>query len=146
LYQGQALTSRDAELKSKLEHAAHEENDHLAWSAQRIAELGGRASLLNPVWYAGSLAIGMLAGGRGDAWNLGFLAETERQVERHLAGHIERLPAGDGRTRAVLEQMKQDEAQHAKLALELGARELPAPAKLAMAAVSKVMTTIAYWI
>jgi ubiquinone biosynthesis monooxygenase Coq7 len=146
LYQGQALTSHDPGLKSKLERAAHEENDHLAWSARRITELGGRESLLNPVWYAGSLAIGMLAGGRGDAWNLGFLAETERQVERHLAGHIERLPPGDGRTRAVLEQMKQDEAQHAKLALELGARELPAPAKLMMAAASRVMTTIAYWI
>lgn len=146
LYQGQALTSGDPALREKLAQAAHEENDHLAWSAQRIAELGGRESLLNPLWYASSLAIGLLAGRFGDAWNLGFLAETEVQVERHLARHIERLPPDDSRTRAVLEQMKRDESQHARLALELGARELPEPAKLAMQAASKVMTTIAYWI
>jgi 3-demethoxyubiquinol 3-hydroxylase len=146
LYRGQALTSHDPALREQLAQAADEESDHLAWSAKRITELGGRESLLNPLWYAGSLGIGMLAGRWGDAWNLGFLAETERQVERHLARHIERLPSGDGKTRAVLEQMKRDEAQHARLALELGAKELPAPARLAMQAASRFMTTIAYWI
>lgn len=146
LYRGQALTSEDPALAEKLAQAAHEESDHLAWSAQRVTELGGRESLLNPLWYAGSLGIGVLAGRWGDALNLGFLAETERQVERHLARHIERLPPADERTRAVLEQMQRDEAQHARLALELGARELPWPAKLMMKAGSKVMTTIAYWI
>jgi ubiquinone biosynthesis monooxygenase Coq7 len=146
LYQGQALTCNDPALRDQLAQAAQEENDHLAWSAQRIDELGGRVSLLNPLWYAGSLGIGMLAGRWGDAWNLGFLAETERQVEQHLARHIERLPAEDGKTKAVLEQMQRDEAQHARLALELGARELPVPAKLLMKAASRAMTTIAYWI
>lgn len=146
LYQGQAFTSRDLGLGERLAEAAHEESDHLAWSARRIEELGGRASLLNPFWYAGSLGIGLLAGAWGDAWNLGFLAETELQVERHLAGHIEELAPDDFKTRAVLEQMKRDEAQHARLALELGAKELPAPVRLLMRASSKVMTTVAYWI
>jgi ubiquinone biosynthesis monooxygenase Coq7 len=146
LYQGQALAANDPAIQSKLARAAVEESDHLAWSAERIAELGGRQSLLNPLWYAGSLLIGLVAGRAGDAWNLGFLAETEHQVERHLERHLERLPTGDAKTRAVLEQMKQDEARHARLARDLGARELPAPVKRLMMAASKVMTTVSYWI
>jgi ubiquinone biosynthesis monooxygenase Coq7 len=146
LYQGQALAAHDPAIKNKLARAAREEGDHLAWSAERIAELGGRQSLLNPLWYAGSLAIGLVAGRAGDAWNLGFLAETEHQVERHLERHLEQLPAGDAKTRAVLEQIQQDEAQHARLARELGARELPSSVKSLMAAASRVMTTVSYWI
>jgi ubiquinone biosynthesis monooxygenase Coq7 len=144
LYQGQALTARDAHARSALEQAAREEQDHLAWSAQRIRELGGRPSLLNPLWYAGSLAIGTLAGALGDRWNLAFLAETERQVEEHLSGHLERLPAADARTRAVVEAMRSDEARHRAAALALGAAELPAPARAAMRFASRVMTTVAY--
>jgi 3-demethoxyubiquinol 3-hydroxylase len=144
LYQGQALASGNAALKQALEQAAHEEEDHLAWAEQRIAELGGRTSLLNPLWYAGSLAIGFVAGKFGDAWNLGFLKETERQVERHLQGHLDRLSAADTRTRAVVAAMQRDEAGHARTAEALGARELPRPVKDAMAAVAKVMTTVSY--
>jgi ubiquinone biosynthesis monooxygenase Coq7 len=144
LYQGQALTARDPHARGALEKAAHEEEDHLAWSAQRIRELGGRPSLLNPLWYAGSLAIGAAAGALGDRWSLAFLAETERQVEEHLAGHLETLPAEDARTRAVVEAMKADEARHRAAALRLGAAELPAPAKAAMRLASRVMTTVAY--
>jgi 3-demethoxyubiquinol 3-hydroxylase len=144
LYQGQALASENAELKGALEQAAHEEEDHLAWAEQRIAELGGRTSLLNPLWYAGSLAIGFVAGKFGDAWNLGFLKETERQVERHLQGHLDRLSAADTRTRAVVAAMQRDEAGHARTAEALGARELPRPVKDAMAVVAKVMTTVSY--
>ena len=116
----------------------------IAWSAQRIRELGGRPSLLNPLWYAGSLAIGAAAGAIGDRWNLAFLAETERQVEEHLSGHLAELPAADGRTRAVVEGMRRDEAGHRDSALRLGAGELPAPAKTLMRLASKVMTTLAY--
>ncbi|MFT3733525.1 MAG: 2-polyprenyl-3-methyl-6-methoxy-1,4-benzoquinone monooxygenase [Rhodocyclaceae bacterium] len=144
LYQGQALTSRDPSLRTSLEHAADEETEHLAWTAQRIGELGGRTSLLNPLWYAGALGIGVVAGLAGDRWNLGFLAETERQVEAHLASHLERVPADDTRTRAILDQMKQDEASHAETAVRLGAAELPAPIKGAMRLASKVMTTVAH--
>jgi len=144
LYQGQALASGDAELKRALEQAAREEEDHLAWAEQRIGELGGRTSLLNPLWYAGSLAIGFAAGKLGDAWNLGFLKETERQVERHLQGHLDRLDPSDTRTRAVVGAMQRDEAGHARAAEALGARELPAPVKDAMAAAAKVMTTVSY--
>jgi len=144
LYQGQALTARDAHAKAALEQAAREEEDHLAWSAERIRELGGRPSLLNPLWYAGSFAIGALAGALGDRWNLAFLAETERQVEEHLGGHLERLPQGDERTRAIVQAMRDDEAKHRATALGMGAAELPAPAKLAMRLASKVMTTVAY--
>ena len=125
LYQGQALTARDPAAREALEQAAREEEDHLAWSAERIRELGGRPSLLNPLWYAGSLAIGAAAGALGDRWNLAFLAETERQVEEHLAGHLEALPADDQRTRAVVEAMRADEARHRASALALGAAELP---------------------
>ena len=144
LYQGQALTARDPGARAKLEQAAREEEDHLVWSAERIRELGGRPSLLNPAWYAGAFAMGALAGALGDRWNLAFLAETERQVEEHLSGHLEALPAEDRRTRAVVEAMRADEARHRESALELGAAELPEPVKLAMRLASKVMTTVAY--
>src|SRR5690348_11061980 len=144
LYQGQALTARDPHARATLEQAAREEQDHLAWSADRIRELGGRPSLLNPVWYAGSLAIGAAAGALGDRWNLAFLAETERQVEEHLSGHLEALPARDARTRAVVEAMRRDEAGHRATAMRMGASELPEPARLAMRVASKVMTTLAY--
>jgi 3-demethoxyubiquinol 3-hydroxylase len=144
LYQGQALTARDAGARGALEQAAREEQDHLAWSGERIRELGGRPSLLNPLWYAGSLAIGAVAGALGDRWNLAFLAETERQVEEHLTGHLDTLPAADRRTRAVVEAMRADEARHRASAIELGAAELPEGAKRAMRLASKVMTTLAY--
>jgi ubiquinone biosynthesis monooxygenase Coq7 len=144
LYQGQALTARQPEARAAREKAAREEEDHLAWSAERIRELGGRPSLLNPLWYAGSFAIGALAGALGDKWNLAFLAETERQVEEHLGGHLEALPQDDQRTRAVVEAMRADEARHRASALELGAAELPEPVKRAMRLASKVMTSVAY--
>ena len=144
LYQGQALTAHDPDARASLELAAREEEDHLSWSAERIDELGGRLSLLNPLWYAGSLAIGVAAGALGDRWNLAFLAETERQVENHLAGHLERLPPEDRRTRAVVEAMRTDEARHRDTALALGAAELPDAVKTAMRALAKVMTTVAY--
>ena len=144
LYQGQALTAREERAREALEEAAREEEDHLAWSAARIAELGGRLSLLNPLWYAGSFAMGAAAGALGDRWNLAFLAETERQVEEHLTGHLEALPAEDRRTRAVVEGMRADEARHRASALRLGAAELPGPVKLAMRLASRVMTTVAY--
>ena len=144
LYQGQALTARDPGTRASLQQAAREEEDHLAWSAERVRELGGRLSLLNPVWYAGSLAMGIAAGALGDRWNLAFLAETERQVEEHLAEHLAQLPVGDSRTRAVVEQMREEEARHRATAIALGAAEMPAPVRLAMRAVAKVMTTVAY--
>src|SRR6266446_7230116 len=140
LYQGQSLTARNEEAKSALLKAADEEEDHLAWSAERIRELGGRPSLLNPLWYAGSFAIGAFAGALGDRWNLAFLAETERQVEAHLSGHLEALPAADERTRAVVSAMRDDEAKHRASALGLGAAELPPAAKAAMRFASRVMT------
>jgi ubiquinone biosynthesis monooxygenase Coq7 len=146
LYQGQALTARDSGARQALEQAAQEETEHLAWTERRIDELGGRKSLLNPLWYAGSFAIGAAAGLLGDRWNLGFLAETERQVVAHLEGHLERLPAADEKSRAILEQMKQDEARHATSALSHGAAELPEPARLAMRLASRVMTETAYWL
>ena len=144
LYQGQALTARDTGARRALEQASREEQDHLAWSAERIRELGGRPSLLNPLWYAGSLAIGAVAGALGDRWNLAFLAETERQVEEHLTGHLEVLPASDRRTRAVVEAMRADEARHREAALRLGAGGLPRPVRLAMRLASGFMTRIAY--
>jgi ubiquinone biosynthesis monooxygenase Coq7 len=144
LYHGQSLTARNAGTREALERAASEEEDHLAWSAGRIRELQGRPSLLNPLWYAGSFAIGAAAGALGDRWNLAFLAETERQVEEHLTAHLEALPAEDGRTRAVVEGMRADEARHRDKAIELGAAELPQPVRLAMRLASKVMTTVAY--
>ena len=144
LYQGQALTARDPAARSALEKAAREEEDHLAWSMDRIRELGGRPSLLNPLWYAGSFAIGAVAGALGDRWNLAFLAETERQVEEHLTGHLDALPAADERTRAVVTAMRTDEIKHRETALRLGAAELPEAGKNAMRLASKVMTTVAY--
>jgi len=144
LYQGQALTARDAHTRASLERAAREEGDHLAWSMDRIRALGGRPSLLNPLWYAGSLALGVGAGLLGDRWNLAFLAETERQVEEHLTGHLERLSADDAPTRAVVEAMRDDEAQHRDTAVALGAAELPAAARRAMRVMARAMTTIAY--
>lgn len=144
LYQGQALTARDPATRASLEQAAREEEDHLAWSADRVHELGGRLSLLNPLWYAGSLALGVAAGALGDRWNLAFLAETERQVEEHLAGHLAQLSPSDVRTRAVVERMREEEAKHRASAIELGAAEMPAPARVAMRAMAKLMTTVAY--
>jgi len=144
LYQGQSITCRTSGIRAALEHAAWEETEHLAWTERRIAELGGRKSLLNPLWYGGSLALGALAGKAGDGWNLGFLAETERQVEAHLAGHLSRLPAQDDKSREILLQMKQDEVNHAETAIHLGARELPSLVKAGMKAASRIMTAIAY--
>ena len=146
LYQGQALMSDNEAIKKALSGAAQEETEHLAWTERRIAELGGRKSLLNPLWYGGSLAIGMLAARFGDRANLGFLAETERQVEAHLKSHLTRLPEQDLRSREIVEQMKVDEVAHAETALQLGGVELPAPVKAAMKASSKVMTGVAYWV
>lgn len=146
LYQGQALTSQDPATRNAMLHAAWEETEHLNWTEKRIAELGGRKSLLNPLWYAGSLALGVIAGKFGDPWNLGFLAETERQVGAHLDSHLQHLPAADARSRAVVEQMAADEAQHAALATGLGGKELPAPVKAAMGLSSRLMTSTAYYV
>lgn len=146
LYQGQGLVSRNRSVREALCEAADEETEHLAWTERRIGELGGRKSLLNPLWYASALSVGVLAGRLGDRWNLGFLAETERQVEAHLEGHLRKLPARDRRSREILEQMKSDEAKHARTACHLGAAELPAPAKLAMRLAAKVMTNTAYYV
>lgn len=146
LYQGQALTSHDPKVRRAMEYAAFEETEHLNWTERRLAELGSRKSLLNPFWYVGSLAIGIAAGRRGDDWSLGFLAETERQVGAHLQGHLGRLPEQDGRSRAILEQMKIDESGHADTAMSMGARELPAPVRAAMRAMSRVMTRTAYYL
>lgn len=146
LYQGQAMTACNSDARQALEQAADEETEHLAWTESRITELGGRKSLLNPLWYAGSFAIGAAAGLLGDRWNLGFLAETERQVVGHLEGHLERLPAADQKSRAIVEQMRDDEARHATSALQHGGAELPSPVKLAMRLSSRVMTSVAHWI
>ncbi|KAF0812736.1 2-nonaprenyl-3-methyl-6-methoxy-1,4-benzoquinol hydroxylase [Andreprevotia sp. IGB-42] len=144
LYQGQALTARDPATRDALREAAHEEVEHLAWTEQRLAELGSHASVFNPLLYASSLLIGVTAGLVGDKWNLGFLAETERQVGAHLAGHLHTLPVQDSKSRAIVAQMHVDELSHADLAVELGAAELPAPVKVAMATTSRVMTTLSY--
>jgi ubiquinone biosynthesis monooxygenase Coq7 len=146
LYQGQALTAKLAEVRGKLERAAMEENDHLAWCEHRLKELDSHTSLLNPLWYAGSFAIGALAGLAGDKWSLGFVVETERQVVKHLQKHQERLPVQDHKSRAILKQMEEDEFHHATTALNAGGAELPAPIKKAMRLTSKVMTTTAYYI
>ena len=139
LYAGQALTTRNEKVRAELEHAAREETDHLAWCETRITELGGRKSLLNPLWFGGAFGMGVVAGLMGDKWNLGFLAETERQVEAHLDGHLQQLPEVDARSRAVVEQMKTDEAQHAQTAIDHGGASLPAPVKLAMRVAADVM-------
>lgn len=144
LYQGQALTSCDPAVRDALCGAAGEETEHLAWTEQRIAELGGRKSLLNPLLYLGSLSLGLAAGCLGDRWSLGFLAETERQVEAHLDKHLCSLPRGDIRSRKIVEQMRLDEIQHAETAVHLGASELPAAAKFAMKVAAKLMTATVY--
>jgi ubiquinone biosynthesis monooxygenase Coq7 len=146
LYQGQALTARNAQAQAALERAAQEEAEHLAWTGQRIEELGGRQSILNPLFYAGSFAIGAVAGLLGDRWNLGFLAETERQVVDHLESHLKALPAEDGKSRAIVSEMRLDEARHATTALEHGAADLPGPARALMRLGSRVMTRTSYWI
>ena len=146
LYQGQALTARNPAAKAALEQAALEETEHLSWCETRIHELGSHTSYLNPLWYGGSLAIGALAGALGDKWNLGFLAETEHQVERHLKSHLARLPEVDLKSRAVVEQMQVDEARHAATALEQGGVALPLPIKQGMQLTSKLMTRAAYWV
>lgn len=144
LYLGQAAVARDAGTRRHLLAAAQEEADHLAWCAGRLQALHSGPSRLNPLWYAGSYAIGVAAGLRGDGWNLGFVVETERQVEAHIDQHLARLPAGDARSRAVLEAMKADEARHADEAEAAGARRLPAPIPQAMAAASALMKAVAY--
>jgi ubiquinone biosynthesis monooxygenase Coq7 len=146
LYSGQALWARDARVRDALRTAAAEERDHLAWCAQRLRELDSRPSVLDPLWYGGSFMMGMVSGLAGDRWSLGFLAETEDQVERHLDGHLQRLPAGDARSRAIVEQMREDESRHGASGRALGAAELPALVQRAMQAVSKVMTSTAYWV
>ncbi|WP_374249187.1 2-polyprenyl-3-methyl-6-methoxy-1,4-benzoquinone monooxygenase [Thermomonas sp.] len=144
LYIGQAAVARDAATRAHLLEAAQEETDHLAWCADRLRELDARPSLLNPLWYAGSCAIGLAAGLRGDGWNLGFVVETERQVEAHLEEHLQSLPEADARSRAILSVMKDDEARHADNALAAGARILPPPIPTVMAGMSKVMKAVAY--
>ena len=146
LYQGQAMVCRDAGIKRSLAKAADEEVEHLAWTERRVADLGGRKSLLNPAWYLGALSLGIVAGKLGDAWNLGFLAETERQVEAHLARHLALLPESDNKSRAVVEQMIVDERSHAALAERLGARELPRVVKAGMRCAARVMTRTAYYL
>jgi ubiquinone biosynthesis monooxygenase Coq7 len=144
LYQGQRLTARTPENRNALMHAAIQEQDHLAWSAERICELGGRPSLLNPLWYAASLAIGAGSGILGDRWNLAFLAETEQQVEAHLAGHLEQLSPDDARTRTLVDKMRVEEIQHRDTALALGAAEMPGFAKAVMRVLARIMTTVSY--
>jgi len=144
LYTAQAAVTRDPALRMHFTDAAREETDHLAWTQQRLDELGARASVLNPLWYLGAFGLGLVAGRLGDALSLGFVAETERQVEAHLDGHLDRLPAADTASRAVIDQMKLDEARHASQAWSAGAKELPPPAKMLMRAAAKVMTTVAH--
>jgi 3-demethoxyubiquinol 3-hydroxylase len=146
LYQGQALTARSVKVQAKLHHAAAEETEHLAWTAQRVHALGGHLSVLNPLWYSGSLAMGALAGLLGDKWNLGFLAETERQVGAHLQSHLQNLPALDAKSRAIVQQMYVDETAHADMAVELGGAPLPEPVQWAMQLNGKLMTKTAYWV
>ncbi len=146
LYQAQGLTARSPTLRQQMQHAAAEEVDHLAWTERRLAQLGARTSLLNPLWYAGAFGIGLLAGWAGDRWSLGFVVETERQVEQHLAGHLDRLPSADAPSRAIVEQMKIDEAQHAAAAESSGAAALPAPVRLAMRLAARVMTRTAHYV
>jgi 3-demethoxyubiquinol 3-hydroxylase len=146
LYQAQALTARTPELRAHMAAAARDEVDHLAWTAERLQQLGDRTSLLNPLWYAGAFAIGLAAGRAGDRWSLGFVVETERQVEEHLAGHLDRLPSGDAASRAIVAQMKDDEARHARHAESAGAARLPLPVRWAMRAAAKVMTTTAHYV
>src|SRR5450756_2192482 len=144
LYQGQALTARDPVVQQKLQQAAQEETEHLAWTARRVHELGGHLSVLNPLWYTGSLAIGAIAGLLGDKWNLGFLSETEQQVGSHLQSHLSKLPPQDEKSRAIVAQMYMDEIGHADMAVGLGGVELPKPVQIAMKLNGKVMTGASY--
>lgn len=144
LYESQALFSRSESLRQHFEHAAQEELDHLAWTAERVAELGGHTSHLAPLWWMGAFACGSLAGLAGDKWSLGFVVETERQVEAHLASHLQRLPEPDAPSRAIVDQMRQEEAEHAEAAIAAGASPLPAPIPELMRAAARVMTTVAH--
>ena len=146
LYQGQAMVARTAETRQLLEQAAREERDHLSWCGQRLGELGGRTSKLAPLFYAGSFTLGAVSGLLGDRWSMGFLVETERQVEAHLGEHLNLLPESDSRSHDILTAMRADEIQHAQTGLNHGAALLPAPAKAVMRGVSKVMTTTTYWV
>jgi ubiquinone biosynthesis monooxygenase Coq7 len=146
LYAAQALTARTPALRAQMAAAGRDEMDHLAWTECRLAELGGRTSLLNPLWYAGAFAIGLAAGRAGDQVSLGFVVETERQVEAHLASHLQRLPDNDSASRAVVAQMKDDEARHAQEAEHAGAAAMPAPVRLLMRAAARVMTGTAHWV
>ena len=146
LYQGQAFNAHSSEISNAMRHCAAEEMDHLAWCEQRLGELKGRTSLLNPLWYAGSFAIGALAGSLGDSASLGFITETEKQVAAHLKDHLQRLPSNDARSRAILQQMTHDEIEHGSTAASLGGKALPWVLRLGMRLVSRVMTRSAYWL
>ncbi|MDO9370979.1 MAG: 2-polyprenyl-3-methyl-6-methoxy-1,4-benzoquinone monooxygenase [Gammaproteobacteria bacterium] len=146
LYRGHALSASSPAVRVQMERAAREESDHLAWCEQRVHALGSHTSVLNPLWYAGSFALGVVTGLAGDKWSLGFVAETERQVVQHLQGHLARLPAADAQSRVILEQMRVDEAAHATQAVEAGAAELPPPVKALMRLTAQVMTRTAYWV
>lgn len=146
LYQGQALTAKLPEVRQAMEYAAIEENDHLLWCKQRLHHFGGHPSILNPLWYVGSFAMGAMAGKVGDKWSLGFVAETEKQVVKHLDEHLEIISSDDHKSRAILEQMKEDELHHGTMALEAGGAALPLPIKAVMEIMSKVMTKTSYWL
>ena len=146
LYEGQALTAKSEQVKEKMQHAAMEENDHLQWCEDRLKELSSRTSYLNPFWYVSSFAMGAIAGAIGDKWSLGFVVETEHQVEEHLNGHLDELPKNDNKSRAIVEQMKADEIKHANMAQESGAANLPDVVKKLMRIKAKVMTSSAYWL
>jgi len=146
LYQGQAMTAKLPEVRSKMEQAAIEENDHLDWCANRLSQLDSHTSFFNPLWYASSFTIGAIAGLAGDKWSLGFVAETEHQVVRHLDSHLAQLPEQDSQSKAILEQMKIDELEHATSALDAGGAELPAPIKTTMKYMAKVMTRTVYYL
>ena len=146
LYQGQAMTAKLPQVRQKMEQAAAEENDHLQWCADRLDKLDSHTSLLNPLWYASSLSIGAIAGKLGDKWSLGFVAETEHQVVKHLQEHLQNLPQSDEKSRQVISQMEEDEMHHANTAIEAGGAELPLPVKMAMKGMAKVMTKTVYWI
>jgi ubiquinone biosynthesis monooxygenase Coq7 len=146
LYQAQALTGRDPEVRERLALAARDEEEHLAWTQQRLSELGARTSLANPFWYAGSFAIGLLAGLAGDRTSLGFVVETERQVEEHLTGHVDRLPPADTRSRVIVAAMRDDEVRHGMAAHDAGGRDLPWPVRTLMRATARLMTVTAYWL
>ncbi len=146
LYQGQALTAHTAAVRDNMKQSALEENDHLLWCQNRISELDGHISWLNPLWYTGSFTLGAMAGAAGDQWSLGFVAETERQVIKHLDGHLQRLPSQDLKSKVILEQMKEDEAHHASVAIKAGGVPLPKPVCWLMARAAKVMTKTAFWV